>query len=215
MQFLDLIQEGNIGLMKAVDKFEYRRGWKFSTYATWWVRQAVTRALADQARTIRVPVHMIETINKLNRISREILQQTGMEAHPAELAERMGMTEEKVRGILKIAKQPVSLESPVGDDGDATLGDMIEDQSSSSPADAAIHADMRAAIDEALKALSPREAKVLRMRYGIDTPSDHTLEEVGKQFDVTRERIRQIESKAMRKLMHPSRADKLRPFLER
>jgi RNA polymerase primary sigma factor len=215
MQFLDLIQEGNIGLMKAVDKFEYRRGWKFSTYATWWVRQAVTRALADQARTIRVPVHMIETINKLNRISREILQQTGMEAHPSELAERMGMTEEKVRGILKIAKQPVSLESPVGDDGDATLGDMIEDQSSSSPADAAIHADMRAAIDEALKALSPREAKVLRMRYGIDTPSDHTLEEVGKQFDVTRERIRQIESKAMRKLMHPSRADKLRPFLER
>ncbi|TDV11699.1 RNA polymerase sigma factor RpoD [Paraburkholderia caballeronis] len=215
MQFLDLIQEGNIGLMKAVDKFEYRRGWKFSTYATWWVRQAVTRALADQARTIRVPVHMIETINKLNRISREILQQTGMEAHPAELAERMGMTEEKVRGILKIAKQPVSLESPVGDDGDATLGDMIEDSSSSSPADAAIHADMRAAIDEALKALSPREAKVLRMRYGIDTPSDHTLEEVGKQFDVTRERIRQIESKAMRKLMHPSRADKLRPFLER
>ncbi|MFC5431377.1 RNA polymerase sigma factor RpoD [Paraburkholderia denitrificans] len=215
MQFLDLIQEGNIGLMKAVDKFEYRRGWKFSTYATWWVRQAVTRALADQARTIRVPVHMIETINKLNRISREILQQTGMEAHPADLAARMGMTEEKVRGILKIAKQPVSLESPVGDDGDATLGDMIEDAASSSPADAAIHANMRAAIDEALKALSPREAKVLRMRYGIDTTSDHTLEEVGKQFDVTRERIRQIESKAMRKLMHPSRADKLRPFLDR
>ena len=215
MQFLDLIQEGNIGLMKAVDKFEYRRGWKFSTYATWWVRQAVTRALADQARTIRVPVHMIETINKLNRISREILQQTGVEAHPADLAARMGMTEEKVRGILKIAKQPVSLESPVGDDGDATLGDMIEDAASSSPADAAIHANMRAAIDEALKALSPREAKVLRMRYGIDTTSDHTLEEVGKQFDVTRERIRQIESKAMRKLMHPSRADKLRPFLER
>ena len=215
MQFLDLIQEGNIGLMKAVDKFEYRRGWKFSTYATWWVRQAVTRALADQARTIRVPVHMIETINKLNRISREILQQTGMEAHPADLAARMGMTEEKVRGILKIAKQPVSLESPVGDDGDATLGDMIEDAGSASPADAAIHANMRAAIDEALKALSPREAKVLRMRYGIDTTSDHTLEEVGKQFDVTRERIRQIESKAMRKLMHPSRADKLRPFLER
>ena len=215
MQFLDLIQEGNIGLMKAVDKFEYRRGWKFSTYATWWVRQAVTRALADQARTIRVPVHMIETINKLNRLSREMLQQTGQEPHPADLAARMGMTEEKVRGILKIAKQPVSLESPVGDDGDATLGDMIEDASSSSPAEAAIHADMRAAIDEALKALSPREAKVLRMRYGIDTMSDHTLEEVGKQFDVTRERIRQIESKAMRKLLHPSRADKLRPFLER
>ncbi|MBN3787840.1 RNA polymerase sigma factor RpoD [Burkholderia sp. Ac-20353] len=215
MQFLDLIQEGNIGLMKAVDKFEYRRGWKFSTYATWWVRQAVTRALADQARTIRVPVHMIETINKLNRISREILQQTGQEAHPAVLAKRMEMSEEKVLGILKIAKQPVSLESPVGDDGDATLGDMIEDASASSPAEAAIHANMRKAIDEALDALSPREAKVLRMRFGLDTNSDHTLEEVGKQFDVTRERIRQIESKAMRKLMHPSRADKLRPFLER
>ncbi|RQS62536.1 RNA polymerase sigma factor RpoD [Burkholderia sp. Bp8963] len=215
MQFLDLIQEGNIGLMKAVDKFEYRRGWKFSTYATWWVRQAVTRALADQARTIRVPVHMIETINKLNRISREILQKTGQEAHPAELAKRMEMSEEKVLGILKIAKQPVSLESPVGDDGDATLGDMIEDASASSPAEAAIHANMRKAIDEALDGLSPREAKVLRMRFGLDTNSDHTLEEVGKQFDVTRERIRQIESKAMRKLMHPSRADKLRPFLER
>ncbi|MFA8326481.1 RNA polymerase sigma factor RpoD [Burkholderia ubonensis] len=215
MQFLDLIQEGNIGLMKAVDKFEYRRGWKFSTYATWWVRQAVTRALADQARTIRVPVHMIETINKLNRISREILQQTGQEAHPAVLAKRMEMSEEKVRSILKIAKQPVSLETPVGDDADATLGDMIEDVSASSPAEAAIHANMRAAIDEALDGLSPREAKVLRMRFGLDTTSDHTLEEVGKQFDVTRERIRQIESKAMRKLMHPSRADKLRPFLER
>ncbi|KVL92204.1 RNA polymerase sigma factor RpoD [Burkholderia stagnalis] len=215
MQFLDLIQEGNIGLMKAVDKFEYRRGWKFSTYATWWVRQAVTRALADQARTIRVPVHMIETINKLNRISREILQQTGQEAHPAVLAKRMEMSEEKVRSILKIAKQPVSLETPVGDDADATLGDMIEDASASSPAEAAIHANMRAAIDEALDGLSPREAKVLRMRFGLDTTSDHTLEEVGKQFDVTRERIRQIESKAMRKLMHPSRADKLRPFLER
>ena len=215
MQFLDLIQEGNIGLMKAVDKFEYRRGWKFSTYATWWVRQAVTRALADQARTIRVPVHMIETINKLNRISREILQQTGQEAHPAVLAKRMEMSEEKVLSILKIAKQPVSLETPVGDDADATLGDMIEDVSASSPAEAAIHANMRAAIDEALNGLSPREAKVLRMRFGLDTNSDHTLEEVGKQFDVTRERIRQIESKAMRKLMHPSRADKLRPFLER
>ncbi len=194
---------------------EYRRGWKFSTYATWWVRQAVTRVLADQARTIRVPVHMIETINKLNRISREILQQTGQEAHPAVLAKRMEMSEEKVLSILKIAKQPVSLESPVGDDGDATLGDMIEDASASSPAEAAIHANMRAAIDEALNGLSPREAKVLRMRFGLDTNSDHTLEEVGKQFDVTRERIRQIESKAMRKLMHPSRADKLRPFLER
>ena len=214
MQFLDLIQEGNIGLMKAVDKFEYRRGWKFSTYATWWVRQAVTRALADQARTIRVPVHMIEMINKLNRISREFLQQTGQEAHPAVLAERMEMSEEKVRSILKSARQPVSLETPVGDDADATLGDMIEDVSASSPAEAAIQANMRAAIDEALDGLSPREAKVLRMRFGLDTTSDRTLEEVSKQFDVTRERIRQIEIKAMRKLMHPSRADKLRPFLE-
>ncbi|WP_196251511.1 RNA polymerase sigma factor RpoD [Cupriavidus necator] len=215
MQFLDLIQEGNIGLMKAVDKFEYRRGWKFSTYATWWVRQAVTRALADQARTIRVPVHMIEMINKLNRISREFLQQMGQEAHPSVLAERMEMSEEKVRSILRSARQPVSLETPVGDDADATLGDMIEDVSASSPAEAAIRANMRTAIDEALDGLSPREAKVLRMRFGLDTTSDRTLEEVGKQFDVTRERIRQIESKAMRKLMHPSRADKLRPFLER
>ncbi|WP_427306465.1 RNA polymerase sigma factor RpoD [Cupriavidus sp. H39] len=215
MQFLDLIQEGNIGLMKAVDKFEYRRGWKFSTYATWWVRQAVTRALADQARTIRVPVHMIEMINKLNRISREFLQQTGQEAHPSVLAERMEMSEEKVRSILRSARQPVSLETPVGEDADATLGDMIEDVSASSPAEAAIHANMPAAIDEALDGLSPREAKVLRMRFGLNTTSDRTLEEVSKQFDVTRERIRQIESKAMRKLMHPSRADKLRPFLER
>ncbi|MDQ0141355.1 RNA polymerase sigma factor RpoD [Cupriavidus necator] len=215
MQFLDLIQEGNIGLMKAVDKFEYRRGWKFSTYATWWVRQAVTRALADQARTIRVPVHMIEMINKLNRISREFLQQTGQEAHPSVLAERMEMSEEKVRSILRSARQPVSLETPVGEDADATLGDMIEDVSASSPAEAAIHANMRAAIDEALDGLSPREAKVLRMRFGLNMTSDRTLEEVSKQFDVTRERIRQIESKAMRKLMHPSRADKLRPFLER
>ncbi|QCP50231.1 RNA polymerase sigma factor RpoD [Trinickia violacea] len=215
MQFLDLIQEGNIGLMKAVDKFEYRRGWKFSTYATWWVRQAVSRALADQARTIRVPVHMIDAINKLHRISREILQQTGEEAHPAVLAGRMKMSEEKVRSILKIARQPISLETPVGDDGDATLGDMIEDASAISPTEAANHANMRAAIDEALGALSPREAKVLRMRFGLDTTADHTLEEVGKQFDVSRERIRQIESKAMRKLAHPSCANKLRPFLER
>ncbi|KXU84484.1 RNA polymerase subunit sigma-70 [Paraburkholderia monticola] len=215
MHFLDLIQEGNIGLMKAVDKFEYRRGWKFSTYATWWVRQAVTRSLADQARTIRVPVHMVESINKLNRISREILQQTGQEPHPAVLAHRMELTEEKVRGMLKVARQPVSLETPVGEDADATLGDLIEDPTAASPAEAAVQANLRSAIDEALDALSPREAKVLRMRFGIDTTSDHTLEELGKQFDLTRERIRQIESKAMRKLMHPSRADKLRQFLDR
>ncbi|CAG9179964.1 RNA polymerase sigma factor RpoD [Cupriavidus pampae] len=215
MQFLDLIQEGNIGLMKAVDKFEYRRGWKFSTYATWWVRQSVTRALADQARTIRVPVHMIETINKLNRISREILQQTGQEPDPAVLAERMELPEEKVRGILKIAKQPISLETPVGEEGDTTLGDMIEDSATSSPAEAAILSGLRAQIDAALGDLSPREAKVVRMRFGLDTNTEHTLEEVGKQFDVTRERIRQIEAKAMRKLKHPSRADKLRLFLER
>jgi RNA polymerase primary sigma factor len=215
LQFLDLIQEGNIGLMKAVDKFEYRRGWKFSTYATWWVRQAVTRAIADQGRTIRVPVHMMDAINKLNRISREILQQTGQEAAPALLAARMEISEDKVRRILKIARQPVSLESPVGEEGEATLGDMIEDQAAISPAQAAAHTDLRAAIDEALDSLSPREAKVLRMRFGIDTASDHTLEEVGRQFDVTRERIRQIEAKAMRKLMHPSRSDKLRSLLDR
>ncbi|ALL67280.1 RNA polymerase sigma factor RpoD [Paraburkholderia caribensis MBA4] len=215
MHFLDLIQEGNIGLMKAVDKFEYRRGWKFSTYATWWVRQAITRAIADQARTIRVPVHMIESINKLNRIQREIVQQTGQEPHPSVLAERMDMPEAKIRSILKIAKNPASLDSPVGEDADTTLGDMIEDTSATSPADAAVHANMRRAIDEALDALTPREAKVLRMRYGIDTASELTLEEVGRQFDVTRERIRQIEGKAIRKLNHPSRADKLRPFLER
>ncbi|SDR61081.1 RNA polymerase sigma factor RpoD [Paraburkholderia tuberum] len=214
MHFLDLIQEGNIGLMKAVDKFEYRRGWKFSTYATWWVRQAVTRSLADQARTIRVPVHMIESINKMNRISREILQQTGREAHPAALAQRMELPEEKVRGMLKVARQPVSLETPVGEDADATLGDMIEDPMAASPADAAVAANLRAAINDALDELSPREAKVLRMRFGIDTASDYTLEELGKQFDLTRERIRQIESKAMRKLMHPNRAAKLRPFLD-
>ncbi|WP_414694263.1 RNA polymerase sigma factor RpoD [Paraburkholderia sp.] len=215
MPFLDLIQEGNIGLMKAVDKFEYRRGWKFSTYATWWVRQAVARALADQARTIRVPVHMIEAINRLNRISREILQQTGQEAHPAALAERMEMSEDKVRSILRTARLPVSLETPAGDDADATLGDLIEDVSASSPAEAAVHANMRAAIDEALDGLSPREAKVLRMRFGLDTTSDHTLGEVGEQFGVTRERIRQIESQAMRRLRGPGHADKLRSFLER
>ncbi|MCX5544357.1 RNA polymerase sigma factor RpoD [Paraburkholderia sp. CNPSo 3076] len=214
MPFLDLIQEGNIGLMKAVDKFEYRRGWKFSTYATWWVRQAVTRALADQARTIRLPVHVIETINKLNRISREILQQTGQEAHPAVLAVRMEMSEDRVRGFLKAARQPLSLEIPVGDDADATLGDLIEDVSGGSPAEAAIHANMRTAIDEVLNGLSPREAKVLRMRFGLDTTSDHTLGEVGEQFNVSRERIRQIESQAMRTLRNPRNADKLRPFLE-
>jgi RNA polymerase primary sigma factor len=215
MQFLDLIQEGNIGLMKAVDKFEYRRGWKFSTYATWWVRQAVTHALADQGRTIRVPVHMIETVNKLNRISREILQQTGQEPDPAVLATRMGMPEKKVRAMMKIAKEPLSLETPVGEDADATLGDMIEDSSAASPVGAAVQADMRAAIQEALDSLSPREAKVLRMRFGIDTTSDHTLQEVGKTFDVSRERIRQIETKALQALMHPSRADKLRSLLDR
>lgn len=214
IQFLDLIQEGNIGLMKAVDKFEYRRGWKFSTYATWWVRQAVTRALADQARTIRVPVHMIENINKLNRISREVLQHTGEEAHPAILGKRMEMSEERVREILRIAKQPISLETPVGDEADITLGDMVEDVSASSPFEAAIHANLRVALQEVLQELSPREAKVLRMRFGLDTVASQTLDEVGKQFDVTRERIRQIESKAMRKLQHPTRAAKLRPFLE-
>ncbi|WP_434664226.1 RNA polymerase sigma factor RpoD [Paraburkholderia sp. A3BS-1L] len=215
LPFLDLIQEGNIGLMKAVDKFEYRRGWKFSTYATWWVRQAVGRALADQARTIRLPVHVIEMINKLNRMSREIKQQTGQNAHPAVLATRMAMSEDKVRGLLRAARQPVSLETPAGDDADATLGDMIEDVAARLPAEAAIHASMRAAIDVALDGLAPREAKILRMRFGLDTSNGHTLGEVGKQFNVTRERIRQIESQAMRTLRDPGNADKLRPFLER
>ncbi|PLP99440.1 RNA polymerase sigma factor RpoD [Cupriavidus pauculus] len=215
MQFLDLIQEGNIGLMKAVDKYEYRRGWKFSTYATWWVRQAVTRALADQGRTIRVPVHMSVAINKLNRLSHEILQQTGTKADTIMLAQRMEMSEQKVRDILGFAKQPISLETPVGDEADTTLGDMIEDVSLHSPSEVAIHADLRAEIDAALKELSPREAQVIQMRFGIDMPSAHTLEEVGKKIGVTRERIRQIEAIAMRKLKHPSRSATLRLFLDR
>ena len=203
MQFLDLIQEGNIGLMKAVDKFEYRRGYKFSTYATWWIRQAITRSIADQARTIRIPVHMIETINKMNRISRQILQETGAEPD-----------EDKIRKIMKIAKEPISMETPIGDDDDSHLGDFIEDNNTLAPADAALHASMRSVVKDVLDSLTPREAKVLRMRFGVEMSTDHTLEEVGKQFDVTRERIRQIEAKALRKLRHPSRSDKLKSFLE-
>ncbi|HLO64506.1 MAG TPA: RNA polymerase sigma factor RpoD, partial [Azonexus sp.] len=214
LSFLDIIQEGNTGLMRAVDKYEYRRGYKFSTYATWWIRQAITRSIADQARTIRIPVHMIETINKMNRISRQILQETGVEPDPATLAKKMDMPEDKIRKIMKISKEPISMETPIGDDDDSHLGDFIEDQATLAPADAAMYSSLRGVTKEILDTLTTREAKVLRMRFGIEMNTDHTLEEVGKQFDVTRERIRQIEAKALRKLRHPTRSDKLRSFID-
>ena len=210
----ELFQIGCIGLMKAVDKFEYRRGYKFSTYATWWIRQAITRSIADQARTIRIPVHMIETINKMNRITRQVLQETGQEPDPSELAEKMQIPEDKIRRILKIAKEPISMETPIGDDEDSHLGDFLEDTETEAPAEAAQNENLEEAIKQVLDSLTPREAKVLRMRFGIEMSSDHTLEEVGKQFDVTRERIRQIEAKALRKLRHPSRSDKLKSFID-